>query len=72
MRIRTGHGPNDWTTNIPAEPLARMGGWLGAPIVTASAGSQTDPVTAARLRAVKRVAKGKDDETFNRVMDVLR
>ena len=53
-------GHKIWSDNVPGEPLARVGGWMGAPIVTASSGSQTDPVTAARLRAVKRVEKGKE------------
>lgn len=37
MRLRTGHGPSDWTDNIPAEPLSPK--HVGGSLVTGAHGS---------------------------------
>jgi hypothetical protein len=47
MRLRTGHGPNDWTLNVPSEPRPAEG-WQRGSLITGAHG----PVEQGRLQSV--------------------
>ena len=63
MRIRTGHGPDDWTPSIPAQPPTVRGWWQGSLAVPASKpakGARLTPSQRDPENVTKRVRRVKD------------
>ena len=73
MRTRTGHGPDDWSPNVPAQPL-NVGGWFhGSLAVPAPRPGPKLPLTANQTKLDDRpVVTGRPRKPLTDVQTAAR
>ena len=68
MRIRTGHGPDDWTKSIPTEPLSARGWHFGSLAVPASRPAKGAGLTPSQ-RTPDKVSRPVTEERRRQVAE---